>query len=197
MSISKTSDIYTIPAWLARVIVVVLFAGAITLTVWRWSEFQLVKRQMNSAIAQETRLLNELQQFEMRWDPIATAKSEADFRKVQALLFSGPEQIANWQSEVQRLAHTNLLEGNVKLSAAETRVKNDQKLSVNLATVDLEPAADAPASNSIYRGLLNFARALQTLPKRLDLVEVSAMGGSNSIARAQVVLQLWSREGNP
>ncbi len=196
MSSFKPSDVYAIPAWMVRLIVVAMFAGAIALAVWRWNELQLVNRRMNSAIAQESRLVNELQQLEMRWEPAVAAEVEASFQRTLAQLFTGPEEIANWQAAAQRHARANALEHSARLGAAESRVKDDQKLSVIRATLDVEPLSAVTASNSTFRGLLNFTRVIRDLPKRLDLVEIAVTGGSNSIAQAQAVVQLWAREEN-
>lgn len=208
MTAFRASDSYRLPAWIVRLLIIAIAAVSILLAVWSWRRQQVVARDLRTKTAQQTRLVTQVQQLEMRWDPAEAAKVDLSYQQTVTMLFSGPEELANWQTEVQRQTRLNLFDNSSKLGKPETRTSGDYKLSVVPATInyklsvvpatlDLEANGEQRPPKTSYHGLLAFARSLQELPKRFDLTELSVTAGTNSIAQARVVLQLWSRGGTP
>ncbi|HUS37560.1 MAG TPA: hypothetical protein VM680_19585, partial [Verrucomicrobiae bacterium] len=62
------------------------------------------------------------------------------------------------------------------------------------AEVTLQPNVNERTNVTPYARLLKFTDELASSPKRLDLLELSVTGDSNSVSQAQVVMQLLAGE---
>ena len=58
----------------------------------------------------------------------------------------------------------------------------------------MRPITAGVRTNSPYLRLLTLTRNLTSRKKRVDLVELTAGGGSNSVSQATLALDLWSLE---
>ncbi len=72
-----------------------------------------------------------------------------------------------------------------------------KRFSIYSATLDVASITPGVRTNSPYLRVLNFARDLASEKKRVDVVELEARGGSNSVNQARLGLQLWSLENLP
>src|SRR6266540_167643 len=179
---------------LIRVAVVVVLAGAILLPVWSWKRLQPVSRQRAAAAAQQMRLNNEADGLERRWDPAQAERVEAQLKQVLERLFASPEELMEWQTELDRQTRQHEIEVTSRLGATETRSRDGHTLAVRPATIELLPTAAGRSTNSSYQRLLGFTRTLANMNRRIDLVELSVTGRSNSVEQARATVQLWSRE---
>ena len=182
---------------LIRVAVIVVLAGAILLPVWSWKRLQPVSRQRAAAEAQQMRLNNEADAFERRWDPAEAERVEGQLKQVLERLFASPEELMGWQTELDRQTRQHEIDVTSRLGASETRTRNGHTLAVRPATIELLPAPAARSTNSSYQRLLGFTRTLANMNRRIDLVELSVIGHSNSVDQARATVQLWSREVQP
>jgi hypothetical protein len=182
---------------LIRVAVVAVLAGSILLPVWSWKRLQPVSRQRAAAAAQQMRLNNEADVFERRWDPAQAERVEAQLKLVLERLFASPEEQLGWQTELDRQTRQHDIDVTSRLGATESRSTNGHTLGVRLATIELQPAAAARSTNSSYQRLMGFTRTLTNMNRRIDLVELSVTGHSNSVEQARATVQLWSREAQP
>jgi|GEM_PF-5566077 len=179
---------------LVRVVLIAALAGSILLPVWSWKRLQPVSRQRAAAAAQQTRLNNEVDGLERRWDPAEALRVEEDLKKVQQRLFANSEEIMGWQADLDRQTRQHEIDVTSRLGTTEFRSREGHKLAVRPATIELAPVASARSS---YQRLLGFTRTLANMNRRIDLVELSVTGNSNSIDQAKATVQLWSREGQP
>jgi hypothetical protein len=180
-----------------RVAVIAALVGSILLPVWSWKRLQPVSRQRTAAAAQQMRLNNEVDVLERRWDPAEAERVEEELRQVLQRLFAGPEEIMDWQTELDRQTRQHDIDVTSRLGMTEFRSREGHKLAVRPATIELAPAAAVRSTNSSYQRLLGFTRTLANMNRRIDLVELSVTGRSNSVEQARAIVQLWSREERP
>ena len=71
-----------------------------------------------------------------------------------------------------------------------------EKLAMIPATIFLEvrTTTDQSAAQSPYQRLVQMAQQLGAGEKRTDLAELSLSGGTGSVSRAVMVLNLWAGE---
>lgn len=182
---------------LVRVAVIVVLAGSILLPVWSWKRLQPVSRQRAAAAAQQMRLNNEADGFERRWDPAQAERVEAQLKQVLERLFASQEELLSWQTELDRQTRQHEIDVTSRLGQTETRSRDGHTLAVRPATIELLPVAAARSTNTSYQRLLGFTRTLANMNRRIDLVELSVTGRSNSVEQARATVQLWSREAQP
>lgn len=180
-----------------RVAVIVVLAASILLPVWSWKRLQPVTRQRAAATDRQMRLNNEVDGLERRWDQAEAERVEAQLKQVMERLFAGPEEHMGWQTELDRQTRLHDLDVSSRLGTTELRTKDGHTLVVRPATIELSPAATARSTNSPYQRLLGFTRTLTNMNRRIDLVELSVTGHSNSVDKAKATVQLWSREAQP
>ena len=180
-----------------RVAVIAALAGSILLPVWSWKRLQPVSRQRAAAAAQQMRLNNEADGLERRWDPAEAERVQAQLKQVEERLFASSEEHMGWQTELDRQTRQHDIDVISRLGTTELRSRHGHTLAVRPATIELTPAADARSTNSSYQRLLGFTRTLGNMNRRIDLVELSVTGRSNSVEQARAIVQLWSREAQP
>src|SRR5438045_9068450 len=143
---------------------------------------------------ESARLTSEVQQLEMKWNAEESAKLDAQIKEAHQSLLSGPEECDGWQQEVKKNGKLLAFETTIHPGASQAHPHKEQKLSILPVTIDLRLAAASRSTNSPYQRLLNFAKTLEQPDRRIDLLEFSVHGNSNSVQQAQAVLQLWSEE---
>ena len=174
-----------------------LFAGVgFALGLLYWSVFVRllpVAAENNLQSRQMTRLADELEILRRRWSPAEIEDVKVRFAAAQELLFKPEEEIANWQAQILEQARVNTLDAKVKVGAPQPAGGIDG-ISAVTAEVTLQPNLILGATRTPYARVLKFSEALATSPKRLDLVELSVTGDSNSVNQAQAVVQLLTGE---
>jgi hypothetical protein len=63
------------------------------------------------------------------------------------------------------------------------------------ATIEMR-VSDELLTQAPYKRVLDLAKNLTTQKKRVDLLELSVKGNSNSVSQAKFELQLWSEENS-
>lgn len=122
------------------------------------------------------------------------AAIEQGFQEAQAALLPGRQGIEQWLQELEAASLPMGLDLVVSFGRPETRVITNHTFSVVPAEVQAQPRVGGLNPRSPYRRLLELLQHLATLPHRVDLVEVDARGGTNSVERARITLNLWATE---
>lgn len=185
-------------ALLIRLAMALVIAGSVWLALWSYfSRFAPVNGEYRARTTEQLSLGNDVQQLEMRWDPMDADRTEDHYQQAQKLLFDRPEEHQAWQREIRRQGQAFGLDANPQLGNARPHEKTNQPIALLQATVEIHPIGVPTATNSPYQRLLGFTRLLETGNKRTDLIEFSAHGSSNSVQHAKAVFQLWSRPKAP
>jgi len=178
-----------------RLALLLVFAASGVLSVWsigyRLPDSEKKLGQQNIKMAGIEKEIGDLQD---RWNPQEAEQIAGRFKLSEKQLFTNRTEIANWQAELKR--QTDQLA--VSVNAGVTRTQDcplpGKRFSIMTATVDVRPISPGVRTNSPYLRLLNFAQNLSAQSKRVDLMELKAIGRSNSVSEAKLALQLWSLE---
>ena len=79
----------------------------------------------------------------------------------------------------------------VRLGPLRPHPQAEHKLFVQQLTLDLAAVPFGRSTNSPYHRLLGFAKNLENTKRRVDVVDLSVVGSSNSVQHARAVLELW------
>jgi hypothetical protein len=182
-----------------RLGMLLLLSGSVGLLWWSVHRLQPVSAELQRQTTEISRLTDEIQQLELGWDAREAEQAEARFQELQDQLFANPEECMVWQAEMESAQPLPDLQ--VKASHGEKQPVKSPFLDKNVAalpvTFEVQPLAEADAPYSSYRRMLEFTRRLMEQQKRIDLLELSVHGRSNSVSHARIELQLWTREVEP
>jgi len=184
--------------WLMRLLVVVVIAAcaaAIFYSYQRLAKLQAQGRKLDATVSQ---MNNDVQILEGKYTKEDVDRLMARSREAEALLFAGQDALYNWFQDLQLRLVPLALTAKANFGAAITNKSPHHALAVVPATVSLEvgPADKVEARRSPYQRVMELMSQLAQQPKRVDVVGLDAQGGTNSIAEAKVVLELWAGEGS-
>ena len=183
-----------------RVAVVLLNLSAIALLWWSLQKgllpLQQKTRDTNLTV---TRLISEVDRMEHVWPQAEIEQVRSKFGGVRSWMFVGRPAVESWLSEVkERVVPLALdVEPNfTKPEPAEPVAITNAASAISPMTLALKihPAPGIEAIATPFQRTLQFSQRLTAQEKRVDLVELTAIGGLNSVERAVVVLHLWTGE---
>jgi hypothetical protein len=179
---------------LARV--AILLIGTLSIGLVWWSilhRLSPISRQVRDRSVEMARLANEVQDLEMNWRARDAAETELRFKQAETLLVAGEPSLLKWQKETERVAEALALQASTQ--AGKAKAYDDARVGLALLplSIDVRPLESLQATNRPYARLLEFTRLLDASSKRLDMVEFTVRGSSNSIQQAKMVVDVWSR----
>ena len=180
--------------WLVRVGLFVGLGAALGLLYWSvFVRFLPMTKEHNAKASQMTRAADELETMRRRFAPEEIEGLRSRYAQAQEALFDLKDGTTEWQTQIEEQARSGTLNPNVKLGlpALSTNVAG---IAAITAEVTLQPDINVRTTNTPYARLLKFTDELASSPKRLDLLELSVTGDSNSVSQAQVVVQLLAGE---
>lgn len=180
--------------WLVRM---ALFAGlGAALGLLYWSVFVRllpVTKEHNAKALQMTRAADELETLRRRFTADEIEGIRSRYAQAQDSLFDLTSGTTEWQTQIEEEARNGTLISNVKLGTPSVST-NIAGIAAITAEVTLQPNINERTNVTAYARLLKFTDGLAATPKRLDLLELSVTGDSNSVSQAQVVVQLLAGE---
>jgi len=180
---------------LVRVGMAVVLAACVVLAQWSyWARLKPVSQMFHNQTLFMSRLSEEVQQLQWRWDALDASKTEEQFEQARRMLFAGEQDQAGWQTQVVTQTLALAIEARPTLGVGESRRLGSNSYTIHPATVVFEPLPAPRQSNAPYNRLLLSLREIESIAKRVDLVELSATGRSNSLEQARAVFHLWSPE---
>jgi hypothetical protein len=181
-----------------RLVLLLVFGVSVGLVVWsigyRLPASDQKLQAQNTKISQ---LESEIEQLERRWNPHEAEQIAERFKQSQEQLFAGQEEVGGWQTELNRLADQLAVSVNAGVTKTQDCPLPGKRFSILSRKVDVRPTAPGVRTNSPYVRLLSFAQNVSSQNKRVDLLELKAIGTSNSVSEAHLDLQLWSLENLP
>jgi hypothetical protein len=181
---------------IVRVVLVLLVFGSLTM-VW-WSIQRLKPRQKAVAELNVTvnKLSGEVDQMETRWSKQEVEQILRKNSQVGDVLFVGQPALESWLANLREQVVPMALDlkADFGQAAADPAASNKVFTVPATVSVDVKPAPGIDAIRTPYERVLRLSQRLAGQAKRADLVEMSVVGGSNSISRAVVVLNLWAGE---
>jgi hypothetical protein len=141
-----------------------------------------------------TRLGDELEQLRNRYTPAQIEEVKSRYTAARASLFDPSQEVTDWQTQLQDQARIQILESQFKVSDPQPVNSPMEGLTALTAEVSVQPNLVLGSATSPYARLLKFTESLTASPKRLDFLELSVTGDSNSVSQAQAVLQIYAGE---
>ena len=184
---------------LQRLLTRLVLLAVLALSLWLlwWSVFVRMA-PVNGQYQEKTRelsaLAEQVDQLRLLWTTPGLARLETQYQAAQELMFADPDAMADWVKGIQLQTAPQGLETVVQLGAPQPSPEEGDKLSVTRATLDVLPGQAVGITNTTYQQLLELTRSLAAGNKRIDLLELSVTGSSNSIQQAGLVVRLWSPE---
>jgi hypothetical protein len=201
----KNGDSYTLGvppavlrALLLRLFMLVVFVASVGLVWWSINRLAPLGKRIEEGTGRIAGLENDILQMELRWDADEADATEAQFNEAGALLFSGQEEITNWQEEIMN-SHGDGLRVNFGLPTVRTLKSPmpNRVFTTTEATIDLQAIQDETIETTPYERLLELTETLTTDKRRVDLLEVTARGNSNSVSHARLLVRVWSQDPAP
>jgi len=180
-----------------RLLLLFIFGGSVALAWWSIDRLPVWEKKLvleNTKIAE---VEGEILQLELRWNPQEAEQIAARLKQSQDQLMSGNDEVLAWQANLKRRADQFTLSVNAGVTKTQDCPLPGKRFSIYSETVDVGAITPGVRTNSPYLRLLNFTQILTSQKKRVDLVEMTASGNSNSVSEAHLGLQLWSLEDSP
>ena len=179
--------------WLFRLLVAVLLVGAFSLVGWSFFRKLLpLQKQSRDLGMQVVRLSADVDEMQRKLEKSDFVQVERDFGRINTHLFSDETALVSWLAELKEQTIPLALELKANFGAAVVPSTNHQNLAVIPTTVSVGVAHDIEAIRSPYQRLLRLSHHLSSRERRVDLTELTVMGGTNSLQQATLVLNLWA-----
>lgn len=172
-----------------------LVVGAALLVIY-WSVNRLLETQRQGAALDQqfARLTGDIELMQTRWSEAKTADLQRRVADARQELFEGAPAVQAWEESIRAEAVPLALDAEIAFTGTRQETMGDQHLTLMQATIDLAPAEGVASERSSYRRVLDFSQRLAAQSRRLDLLELSVQGGSNSVGRARAVVELWATD---
>jgi hypothetical protein len=177
-----------------RFSLLLIFAGSLGLAWWSVNRLQPLEKLLQKQSEKLAHLEDEVMKLELKWNQQEADQVAAKFKKAQEQVFSNQDEIIKWNENLKHNTNQFILEVRAQTGHTQACPLPNKVFSVIPASIDLQAPLDVPASKPPYKRLLDFAQNLSTETKRIDLVELTVSGNSNSVTTAHVGVQLWSQE---
>lgn len=187
--------------WLFRAIILALVLGSVAVLWWSFALVMSPKlkesRELSTRVA---RLSSAVDDLDRQWTTEAAGEVSNQLSRADSKLFEGQAEFEAWLANFKQQAAPLALDVKTSLGQPSQQTAGDRTMTLIPATVTLEiqPARPDTQPSSPYALLLLLGRRLAAEPKRADLEELTIEAGTNSLSRAVLVLNAWTRkEGKP
>jgi hypothetical protein len=176
---------------LERVVVfsIVTVSGALLWTsVSRLVRVRAESRDLSRRIAL---LSGDIDVMRAQWPGTRTQHVASRLSAAETALFHGPPAVAEWIESVRADAIPLALETDFEFIGARTQAL-DRAVAVMQTRLHIAPSRGAESSRTAYQRLLELGHSIAQHPQRLDVLEFSIAGTSNSIGEASALIEVWS-----
>ena len=180
-----------------RLALLLVFGASVALAWWSINRLPASELKLARQSTKITELENQIEDFGRRWDAQEAEQIVGRFKQSQEQLFANQDEVGGWQAELKRQADQLAVSVSAGLTKTQDCPLPGKRFSIMSTKVDVRPTTPGVRTNSPYLRLLSFAQNLSAQNKRVDFVELKAIGSSNSVSEAHLDLQLWSLENLP
>jgi len=177
-----------------RLVLLFVFAASVALAWWSINRLPDSDKKLQAQTTKMADLEKQKEDLEKRWDGKEAEQIAGRFKLSQEQLFTGQAEVGGWQTELKRQADQLAVSVNAGVTRTQDCPLPGKRFSIVTATVDVRPVTPGVRTNSPYLRLLNFAQTLSAQNKRVDVMELKAIGRSNSVSEAKLDLHFWSLE---
>jgi len=191
------SEPLSVRDWLVRGLMAAVLIASILAAYWSYRQLVPIQKESREASALVNRLSTEIGVMEGKYTPADLEVLAGEYHRAQGLLFSGEDALNQWFQNLKAGMIPLALDATADFGRAATTNAAQQALAVVPAklTLDIKPAGEIGSVRSPYERVLGFLDQVARQEKRVDLIELQVDGGSNSVTRALLVLDLWAGDG--
>lgn len=179
------------PGLIERLVVfsVVSIAGALLWSsVSRLARIRTESRDLSSRIAH---LSGEIDVMRAQWPGTRTQHVADRLPVARTSLFEGPPAVAEWIESLRAAAIPLALETDFEFVGARTQAM-ERAVAVMQTRLRITPDRGAESPRPTYHRLLELGQTIARHPKRLDILELTLRGSSNSVGEASALIEVWS-----
>ncbi len=185
-----------------RISLVVLNLGSIAFLWWSLTKVLVpLQKQVREVNVTTTRLIAEVDRMDRLWAEGDIEQVRGKYGDVRSWMFVGRPAVEAWLGGLKEQVIPLALDVDFDFSAdpaaaAAAAATTNAAPAINPTHVALKirPAPGIEAVATPFQRTLQLSQRLTGQEKRVDLVELTATGGSNSVESVTVVLNLWSGE---
>ncbi len=180
-----------------RLLLFGVFVASVALAWWSISRLPVWEKKLEQESTKISQLEGDIDQLERRWNPEEAAQITNKFKLSQERIMAGREEVAAWQTELKQRGDQFAMSFSPSTTRTQECSLPGKRFSIISFTVNLGTVTPGIRTNSPYLRLVNFARDLTSQKRRVDLMELTASGVSNSVSEAHLSVQLWALENMP
>jgi hypothetical protein len=183
-----------------RISLVLLNLGSLALLWWSLQKVLLpLQKQVRDTNTTVTRLIADVDSMESAWPQLARDQLREKHSEARSWMFVGRPAVESWLEGVKANAIPLALTVGFDFTKAEAEnaapaPTNAPGLNPTPVALVVLPTPGVENPLSPYQRILQLSQQLTRQEKRVDFVEMTATGGSNSVGNAILVLHLWSGE---
>ncbi len=184
--------------WLIRGGVLILITGSVAVAWWSLTQVLVPRQKLSQDLSTHVaRLSAQVDDLERQRTSEDAARINSQFEQVPRQLLAGDAALDTWMAKLKEQLSVGGLAVQADFGAAQPLLTNGARIAVIPATLTLDAVPGASGSSSTYHRILQLSHQLSTQDLRADLKELTVTGGTNSIGRAVVALDLWAGEPGP
>ena len=180
---------------LFRAIILVAVLGSVVMIWWSFVRVLLPRQKQSRELGSTvSRLSAEVDDLERQWTRADAEQVSNQFRQVDLKLFAGRAGVEDSLAALKEQAAPLALDVQAELGPPSPQTAGGRTLTVIPATLSIEvqPARPEIPNPSPYQRILQLSQRLTGEDKRADLTELTVAVGTNSISRAELVLNYWT-----
>jgi len=172
---------------------VVLFSVVSVTGILLWSSVSRltqVRTESRDLSRQIAHLSGEIDVMRAQWPGIRTQQVTSRMPEATTSLFQGPPAISEWIESVRASAIPLALE--TEFEFIGTRTQALDSVVVMQTRLHITPDREAESPRPAFHRLLELGQTIANYPKRLDVLELTLHGSSNSVGEASALIEVWS-----
>lgn len=186
-----------------RISLVLLNLGAIGFFWWSLQKVLIpLQKQVRETTTTVTRLISDVDLMERATAEGDVVQVRGKFGDVRSWMFVGRPAVEAWLGGLKEKVVPLALDVDFDFSKADATepattpgvTNSATAISPTRVSLKVRPAAGVEAVLTPFQRTLQMTQQLTGQEKRVDLVELTATGGSNSVDNVVVVLNLWTGE---
>lgn len=179
---------------IVRGLILLVLASSVGLAWFGLDRVLALERSLRDKDSEGAALANDIQQLEKFFDGDEAKRTEARFKEAESRLFAGQEERDGWRKSIKDRGTALAFQTSVQVGEARAPATAQPDLTLQQATVILQPLPASRSGLSSNERLLGFLKTMLSGSRRVDMVGLSVAGGPNSVRSAKLMLELWSLE---
>lgn len=172
-----------------------LLCGSAVMIGWSLGKLTPMNLRQENLNQQVSELTDSIARLEFSIHPAETAKVENDYSLAIQSLFNQATGFPQWQKDIQIQAKELNLQVKAFLGTMQTQKMAVKTVRVLPMTLEISPlTVSHEGDDSIYQRLVQFNDLLLDPSKRVELISMQVVAGTNSIQRVEQTLNLWFQE---